>query len=68
MVAEEGLELLERAELGAVADCGPWVVLDELLKVKVVAAQKVGIVGCCAESEIELDGALGWDRGGGCRN
>ena len=68
VVAKERVELIEWAELRAVADCGPWVVLNEPLEVKVVASQEVGVVGCRVEGELELDGALGWDWGGRRRN
>jgi hypothetical protein len=35
MVAEQWLELSDRAELGAAADCGTWEMLDENLQVDV---------------------------------
>ena len=36
VVLEQWLELSDGAEIGAVADCGAWVILDESLKVEAI--------------------------------
>ena len=70
MVAEQGLELVQGAELQAVADCWIGVVLDEGFHVKATAFQQGNVVLVSLHVEVKLKGVLsservGWGGGGG---